>query len=608
MNKILRTTAITGLLASIAACGGGSGSSTTGGGGSTSLTIQGTTATGAALSGATVSAKCASGSATASATSLSDGSYSITITNGALPCVLQASDGSTTLHSVATTTTAQITPLTELLVAQLSGQSPADYMSSVDTSTLGSAITSTTISSAQSAVLAVLSDAGIDTSAITNLVTGSLTAATTTTSGNGYDQVLDALATKLSDAGSTLSTLTTTVASSASTTTASTTTSSSDSSTSAVAADLLLQPAAASCSALRATNYWAVYTSRINGTAVQKFKVTVDTANGNAASITFFTSADGSTLASSSRTLTANGSCRFTSSAGDDITVSPSGVVAGRSASNEAFLAVPVQSHTLSELAGDWNLIGGDTAESDLSEAGWTFGYGTVTISVSGGTATEQFTQGCWFESNQSGTCTALPDTVKALQRPVTALGDGSFQNASANNTTDGGPWSDRWFVYKTGKGDYFIVASNTSTPDTTGDGSVSFATKVRTISLPTVGDTSTNWNVASNWTTGLAPSAIDAVSHSVTAIDVASQSFTRLTGAVGGATHSETILINSPFTGFSFRDQASNVPTSDEDTTNVRKAYFLKGGSVGVTVVLQPYQDSSKPAKLVFSVAQPSS
>jgi hypothetical protein len=553
----------------VSGCGGGS-SSDSGdtSAGASSITISGTTATGAALTGATVTAKCASGTGTTTQASGSDGSYTVTITGGTLPCVLEATDGTTTLHSVATTTTAQITPLTELLVAQLTGMDPATYMSSVNTSTLATTVTTSAISTAQTAVLAVLNDAGVDTSAITNLVTGNITAG----SGSDYDGVLDNLATTLAEADTELS-------------------------------DLLLKPAAGTCSSLRATNYWAVFTSRTGGTAVQKFKVSIDTANSNSASVTFYTSADSSTLEGTTYTLTANGTCRFTSSAGDDVTVSPSGIVAGRSADNEAFVALPVQTHTLAEMAGNWNMIGGDT--EDTNGNGWTYGYATTVISADG---YEQISRGCWFDSTTTSTCAPIGDDFLALQRPFAVASDGTFTNSSANNDTDGGPWTDRMFVYKTGKGDYFAISANIATPDTNGDGSVSYATKVRTLSLPSVGATSSNWNIAYNWTTGLVPSTLDSVSHTVTAIDDATSSFTRLTGSTGGATHTETILINDPYDGFSFRDYASGVATSDNGTTTVRKVFSLKGGSAGITIGLQPYQDSSKPAKIVISIAQPAS
>src|SRR6516225_9469704 len=74
------------IVALLAACGGGSGDSP----GNTntqtqSLKVSGTVATGAALSGASISVVCASGSDTTK--SASDGTYSLSLANGSLPCV-----------------------------------------------------------------------------------------------------------------------------------------------------------------------------------------------------------------------------------------------------------------------------------------------------------------------------------------------------------------------------------------------------------------------------------------------------------------------------------------------------------------------------------------
>ena len=127
-------------------------------------------------------------------------------------------------------------------------------------------------------------------------------------------------------------------------------------------------------------------------------------------------------------------------------------------------------------------------------------------------------------------------------------------------------------------------------------------------MSLPTIGSLSSNWNVAMNWSTSLVPAAIDSVSLTITGVDAVAGSFTRQTGASGTpATHEEAIQINKPFNGFNFRDYVASAAVNGGGTTAVRKGAFLKTGSSGVTVVLQPYEtDGARPAKLVISVAQP--
>jgi len=72
-------------------------------------------ATGAAIGGKTVEAKCSAG--TGSATSNADGSYSISVTSGSLPCVLKVAPASgPALYSVATgsgsSAVANISPVT----------------------------------------------------------------------------------------------------------------------------------------------------------------------------------------------------------------------------------------------------------------------------------------------------------------------------------------------------------------------------------------------------------------------------------------------------------------------------------------------------------------
>ena len=127
--------AVFGGAALLSACGGGGGNDAS----PTvvakpATTFSGTAATGAAMAGATVSINCASGTGTA--TTAANGSYTKDITDVTLPCVLKAtsSDGKTVLHSITTPSTgasansaqvANITPLTQLLVASLAGTDPA---------------------------------------------------------------------------------------------------------------------------------------------------------------------------------------------------------------------------------------------------------------------------------------------------------------------------------------------------------------------------------------------------------------------------------------------------------------------------------------------------
>lgn len=190
----------------VASCGGGgSGSDNNAGGGGTStpaaLQISGTAATGLALANSSVAVQCSTGNGTA--TTLTDGTYSLSITGGALPCVIQVTgeaDGATvTLHSVteadagSTSVVANVTPLTEMIVAQLTGALPSEVFSSLES---GGTVTVTKeqLNAATASVVTALKDAtGIDLTAIDPFKTTLVAATATTPTGNQYDQLLDAL-------------------------------------------------------------------------------------------------------------------------------------------------------------------------------------------------------------------------------------------------------------------------------------------------------------------------------------------------------------------------------------------------------------------------------
>jgi len=110
-------------LATLAACGGNSCIGLNGCGGTTvtpSVTISGTAATGKAIASATVNLSCAQGSGS----TLSDGGGNYTITFDATPpCILTASSGGVSLHSLAFAAgTFNTTPETELMLVYLASQ------------------------------------------------------------------------------------------------------------------------------------------------------------------------------------------------------------------------------------------------------------------------------------------------------------------------------------------------------------------------------------------------------------------------------------------------------------------------------------------------------
>jgi len=172
-------------------CGGNSSDS--------SLTVSGVAAAGMAMNGATISVMCVNGQPNTSKTA-TDGSYSIR-TSGAFPCMLEASDTTHKLHSVANgsgnSATANITPLTEQMVATLSSDSAdtAAFFANFGANK-AAAVAPDKLAAAQVLVLANLAAIGVDTSALKDLIGDKLVAKTTTQGGNAVDAVLDAVAAK----------------------------------------------------------------------------------------------------------------------------------------------------------------------------------------------------------------------------------------------------------------------------------------------------------------------------------------------------------------------------------------------------------------------------
>lgn len=170
------------------------------GGNNDAVNISGVAATGAAMANATISIKCANGTI-ANTTTAADGSYAAAAL-GTFPCLIEASDATHKLHSVANgsgkVATANITPLTEQLVASLLSADTADtaaFFANFDVSKAGT-VAPDKVAAAQTKVLTDLAANGVDVSALKDLIGDKLVAKTATQSGNAVDAVLDAVAAK----------------------------------------------------------------------------------------------------------------------------------------------------------------------------------------------------------------------------------------------------------------------------------------------------------------------------------------------------------------------------------------------------------------------------
>jgi hypothetical protein len=206
--KALGLTAVAvSVAALVAACGGGGGD---GAAATSGVQLSGVAATGLALASSPVDVKCASGSGTA--TTNESGGYTVTVTDGALPCIVKVTgivNGvEVTLHSLAqagtadgstTTATANVTPLTEMILARAAGTLPSDLFANFGA---GTAVTSETLTQASTDILAALSTAaGVDLTGI-DPFKATLIAATPSnlSGGNDYDKLLDQLGTVVNTA------------------------------------------------------------------------------------------------------------------------------------------------------------------------------------------------------------------------------------------------------------------------------------------------------------------------------------------------------------------------------------------------------------------------
>ena len=557
----------------LAACGGGGSSSDPVNPApvvAASLTLSGTAATGAALANRPVEAKCASGTgaALATATTGADGKYTVTITGGALPCVLRvsAADGSM-LHSLATgtgaTAAANITPASELVVVHLVGGPAAGAFSSFDANSLAD----TQVQAALTAVVNTLKTGGVDMTAFGNLLTAPLVAASGSTAGNDFDKALDALKARLAATGTTLAALADGVAKGSPNLPAT-----GISTTPSLPAAMLLQPKAANCDALRSGRY-RVVANAVGGTAPATELVTVD------AVTLAVTNADGSVSQ-----LTANGNCRYRTPANGDVVVSSAGVIVAQidigapGTPLSGALIFPEQTHPLASLAGDWNLIGLDRTTDN----------GPVHLTAATGTlnATGQIT--AITQCDNVLDCVSIP-AANAAKIVVTANPAGGF-DFNFGDPTD----VDRLFAYRSGGGELVWVLLSKN-------GHIQFATRKAALTLPDSGRVNEGFSLTltPQYT---APFAISGYKNTVVSVDATANSFLRdgVSNLGTGVTRPERLAINQPRAGYSRRTGETVTDSAGQPSTvQAFVAMALRGTGVTPVALLANNQ-------LVLSVSKP--
>ena len=551
------------LAVALSACGSGGGGSDDTPVAATPLTLNGTAATKEAIAGKTVEAKCNNGSG--SATSNAGGAYIITIAGGSLPCLLRATaDSGAVLHSLTQGTgssaTADITPVSQLVIARLTGVDPAAYYGSFDATAAG-AVTAAGVQAAASAVVQQLKNSGVDFSAVGDVLTAALVPATATSAGNTYGQQLSALDAKLTSSSTTLAQLTTTVA-------ASSPASKSSSAAVSLPADVLLRPQASNCSALRSGAYREITPTKGAPTIGDQ----LDTSTIDAVALTVLDA--GATIATQ---LTPNGPCRYQFDSGTgDAVVSQAGVIIARFVDNgqpRLVLAFPQQTISVAELAGTWNFLG---FELNATGTAYAADAGNATIGSDGVVSAISFCA-------DVKTCTPINEAISIR---ANAAGGFDFVNTTANFT-------DRYFAYHAGGGELMLVGIS-------GDGSFTVWTKKRTNTLPTVGTVTNNWNLTLN-NQNLAGPALSEVSNTITSVDATSGTFIRTQQTVGANdAHPESLAINNPRDGYTFRP-AATATAADGSTVVIREFTSLGLRGVGLSVLSLP-----SLGWYLFSVTQP--
>jgi hypothetical protein len=534
-KKYLALAAIQAAL--LSACGGGGDDSTTPSTGSgttppvASLTLNGTAATGAAIAGGLIDVKCASGSGTT--TTIADGTYTISISGATLPCVMHVTASNVDLYSLAeggsgNVVRANITPLSQLVAAQVAGGDPANLFANFDASAQ-TRLTASNVAKAITSVTAALSGA-IDLAGIDPLK-DPLVAASAGTTGNTLDQKLDALKAALAAAGVTLADVTSTLVANPD---------------SPAPLKTLLQPVAATCAGLRSGSYRALNPNE-SDPAWADHVFTFDAATLTAK---FF---DASTM-----TLADEGNCVFSANAGaSKLLVSKSGAIisldAASSTTNVVSLVLPEQSLPVSELAGTWNVLSYERASVGASLKP---SIATFTLDATG-----KFTAGS--DCVGLAACTAW----SSLPGNVVMNDAGGFQFTDS----DGAVY--KVYALKTTDGHvslYVLDANNMG---------FSVAARQQAQALPEVQAVNKFWDLSIG-AGGYAGAAVD-TTMTILSVDAATSSFTRTKASDGRV---DGFSVNKPRDGLRYRAAGSS-PLTNGGTTNFSEIVAMQLPGTGLSV-----------------------
>lgn len=509
----------------VTACGGGGGDGAAAPGG---VQLSGTAATGAALADATVEVKCAGG--TGSTTTSTSGAYTITVSGGSLPCIVRAS-GTTgggvaiTLHSVVESgSVANVTPVTEMIVARLVGRMPEEAFGNFDPQQ----VTAADVAAAKTAIVDALKTAGVDLGSIDPLK-DALVPATSSASGNAYDQLLDLLGGQIGPESLPLVVNQIALSAASNSTTGLTT-----------AMTAVSGGALEGCPVALSGKYRTIdYTG---GTQVHTvdFKAMTWLSEGNSASETI--------VRSSSQ------ACEFEVS-GTRFVIGPQGAGAFQAGDTTGYV-FPVQSHTLASVVGTWNFL-----ESGLDESsvGVHF-FGKFTVNADGTTGI------CEYDtmSGVANFTTCTPDTSESSS---VAESDGSFvlQDGSFNTLIYG---------YRGPSGVLSLFGTNNPSGASSAPAYRThfLLVKPQALALPAVGTATKYWDVEIRYLSGvLTGQPLGADSTTVVSVDAAASTFTRERLS---DSRLDTFKVNYPVEGLRYR----------EASTGISSVYQMQVPNLGLT------------------------
>ncbi|MEL4178296.1 hypothetical protein [Roseateles sp. PN1] len=470
------------------------------------FTLAGTAAKGAALAAATVKVKCATGADKTE--TKADGSYSLTLTGATLPCALEVTgtEGSV-FHSVVPGSggsgsyTANITPLTTMMVAQLAGASPANYFADFGSNTAVSPAAVTQALDYIKTAVASITDLGTMNPLSDALVVG-----------NPLDQKIDAVMSALTSAKLTLQDVTNNIASNPAAPAVLTTP---------------LAPAAGTCAWLKSGKFrminpaepdpkWRHHVLSIDAKALQA------------------TDQDGVKLNFEDK-----GKCLFSvtgssdgSATGAQVMVASGGVLLAHNqptANDPRSLAVglPEQNLPLAELAGTWSIAVWDNQYSNATANGQVAVLGEIELDAKGAIISDKDCLGI-----QACTAVAGPSAT------LTSNSTGGF------DLNQGGSKVGRAFLYKSLGGQaVFIFVSDE------GNWGVGTRKQALPAALPAVGTVNHYREVSLSGNGSI--SALREDSNTVTAIDVGSRSLSRLRAS---DQRGESYVYDKPRDGLRYR------------------------------------------------------